>query len=234
MRWSSPTARTRRGSPSRRATRTSGSGWSRSTPTLRPARRTATRAGKSSIPRSGSRTGTSACAWTRAGPGGRRAGFAADVAASELDGEYHRARSGDWERIDVPLLSCGNWGGHGLHLRGNVEGYVRSSSSRKWLELHGVEHWTHFYTHYGVRLQKRVFGYFLKGEDTGWATQPKVLLQVRHPGETFVERHESEWPLARTQWTRFYLDPADGSLGREPGPREGRVAYGGLGDGVTF
>ena len=31
-----------------------------------------------------------------------------------LDDDYHRARSGDWERIDVPLLSAGNWGGHGL------------------------------------------------------------------------------------------------------------------------
>ena len=30
---------------------------------------------------------------------------------------------------------------------------------------------------------------------------------VRHPGEKFVERHENEWPLARTQWTKFYLDP---------------------------
>ena len=37
-----------------------------------------------------------------------------------------RERSADWERIKTPLLSSGNWGGHGLHLRGNVEGYVRS------------------------------------------------------------------------------------------------------------
>ncbi len=56
-------------------------------------------------------------------------------------------------------------------------------------------------------LQKKFFGHFLKGEDTGWGKQPKVLLQVRHPGERFVERHESEWPLARTQWTKFYLHP---------------------------
>ena len=40
------------------------------------------------------------------------------------------------------------------------------------------------------RLQKKFFGHFLKGEDTGWGEQPKVLLQVRHPGEKFVERHE--------------------------------------------
>jgi uncharacterized protein len=149
----------------------------------------------------------------------RRADFAADVAAHELDGDYHRARSGAWERIDVPLLSCGNWGGHGLHLRGNVEGYVRSASRQKWLELHGLEHWTHFYTDYGVRLQKRFFGHFLKGEDTAWEAQPRVLLQVRHADGTFVERAESEWPLARTEWTRWEF---------------GTGSYDALGEGLTF
>ena len=43
--------------------------------------------------------------------------------------------------------------------------------------------------------------------DTSWEKQPKVLLQVRHPGEKFVARAENEWPIARTQWTKFYLDP---------------------------
>src|SRR5258708_6973706 len=95
-------------------------------------------------------------------------------------------------------------GGQGLHPRGNYEGFMRAASRQKWLEVHGLEHWTHFYTGYGVRLQKRFFGHFLKGEDTGWARQPAVQLQVRHPGERFVERHESEWPIARTEWTRLY------------------------------
>jgi predicted acyl esterase len=61
-----------------------------------------------------------------------------------------------------------------------------------------------------------------------------VLLQVRHPGERFVERRESEWPLARTRWTKLYLNPADQSLVRAPVGRNGRVTYGGLGEGVTF
>ena len=148
-----------------------------------------------------------------------RADFAEEVAAHPLDDDYHRARSGDWERLDVPLLSAGNWGGHGLHLRGNVEGYVRAASPRKWLELHGLEHWTHFYTNYGVRLQKRFFGHFLKGEDTGWDRQPPVLLQVRHADGRFTKRAESEWPPARTEWTRWEL---------------GTGSYDALGDGVTF
>ncbi len=148
--------------------------------------------------------------------------------------EYWRSRMPDWSKVTVPLLSAANWGGQGLHPRGNFEGFVRAASEQKWLEVHGIEHWTHFYTDYGVSLQKRFFGHFLKGEDTGWERQPKVVLQVRHPGERFVERHENEWPLLRTRWTKLYLNPADHSLIARPLERESSASYRGLGDGVTF
>jgi uncharacterized protein len=148
--------------------------------------------------------------------------------------DYWRSRMPDWSRVKVPLFSAGNWGGQGLHPRGNFEGFTRSASAQKWLEVHGIEHWTHFYTDYGVGLQKKFFGHFLKGEDTGWSRQPKVMLQVRHPGERFVERHESEWPLGRTQWTKLYLNPADATLVREPLARDGSASYAGFSDGLTF
>jgi uncharacterized protein len=147
---------------------------------------------------------------------------------------YWRSRMPDWSKVTVPFLSAANWGGQGLHPRGNFEGFVRAASPEKWLEAHGVEHWTHFYTDYGVRLQKRFFGHFLKSEDTGWTRQPRVLLQVRHPGERFVERAEGEWPLARTRWTKFYLSLPDLALTREPPTGDAAASYAGLGDGLTF
>ncbi len=162
-----------------------------------------------------------------------RADFGGAILEHPLDDEYHRDRSGQWERIQVPLLSAGNWGGQGLHLRGNVEGFLRAGTEQKWLEMHGIEHWTHFYTDYGVAIQKRFFGHFLKGEDTGWADQPRVLLQVRHVDGTFTERPEQEWPLARTQWTRLYLDPESRTLSDTPAA-EGEITYEALGEGVTF
>ena len=102
-------------------------------------------------------------------------------------------------------LSAGNWG-HDLHTRGNFEGYAAASSGQKWLEVHGLEHFAEFYTDYGVALQKRFFGHFLKGEDTGWDRQPPVQLNVRHVDGSFELRAEQEWPLARTAWTEFHLD----------------------------
>jgi predicted acyl esterase len=156
-----------------------------------------------------------------------------DVVAHPLIDDYWAPRLPDLEQIEVPLLSAGNWGGQGLHLRGNVEGFLRAGSAQKWLELHGGQHWASFYTDYGVALQKRFFGHFLKGEDTGWDRQPRVQLQVRHPGERFVERHEDQWPPARTQRVRYYLGP-DGTLSTDRPDAVAAVPYRALGDGLTF
>ena len=134
-----------------------------------------------------------------------RADVAGEAQRRRLIDDYYRARTPAFEQIDVPLLSAANWGGQGLHPRGNFEGYLAAGSQQKWLEVHGDTHFSHFYTDYGAGLQKRFFGHFLKGEDTGWEKQPPVSLNIRRPGEMFTLRAENEWPLARTQWTRFYL-----------------------------
>jgi hypothetical protein len=150
-----------------------------------------------------------------------------------MDDAYWKARMPDWNKVDVPVLSAANWGGQGLHPRGNFEGYTRAASKNKWLEAHGIEHWTHFYTDYGRALQKRFFDYFLKDKKNGWDKQPKVQLQVRHV-DKFVMRHENEWPLKRTKWTKFYLDPAHMTLSPTPPAKAGKVSYKGFSDGVTF
>ena len=60
-----------------------------------------------------------------------------------------------------------------------------------------------------------------------------MQLQVRHV-DRFVERHENEWPVARTQWTKFHLDTAGHALAREPAKSAGSTTYDAMGDGVTF
>ncbi len=163
----------------------------------------------------------------------RRGDLGNEIVAHPLDDDYYKARSPVWSRVKVPILTAGNWGGHGLHLRGNVEGFVRAASRQKWLELHGLEHWTHFYTDYGRLLQKRFFDHFLKGQDDDWLTQPRVQLQVRRL-DGFVRRFEDEWPIARTRWTKLYLSPIDLSLRGTPPSATGSVVYEALGEGVTF
>ena len=163
-----------------------------------------------------------------------RADVGGEALRRELIDEYYQARMPLLEDIRAPLLSAGNWGGVGLHPRGNFEGFVRAGSRDKWLEVHGDTHFSHFYSNYGMAVQKRFFGHFLKGEDNGWDREPRVQLNVRHPGEKFVLRGESEWPLARTQWTKYYLDPAGGGLVTTPPAQPGALSYETTGDGLMF
>ena len=164
----------------------------------------------------------------------RRADLDGEARRRYLIDDYYRARMPDFSKIEVPLLSAGNWGGQGLHTRGNFEGYLRAGSKWKWLEVHGDTHFTHFYSSYGTALQKKFFGHFLKGESTGWDKQPTVSLNIRRPHEKFELRAEHEWPLARTQWTKYYLQPATRELGADAPDAATTLAYETTGDGITF
>jgi predicted acyl esterase len=99
--------------------------------------------------------------------------------------------------------------------------------------VHGLEHWTHFYTDYGRKLQLGFFDHFLHGKDNGWRKAPRVLLQVRHL-DRFVARRESEWPLGRTRWTKLHLDPRNGLLCRETPATRASLRFDAMGDGITF
>ncbi|WP_017523804.1 CocE/NonD family hydrolase [Pusillimonas noertemannii] len=162
----------------------------------------------------------------------RIADLPAEQRAHTLDDDYFRQRTPALENIEVPVFSRGNWGGLGLHLRGNTEGYQRAGSKQKWLEMHGYEHWTEYYTREGRAMMRKFFDHFLKGEDNGWEKTAPVQLNVRHP-DRFVKREEQEWPLARTQWTRHYLDASSMTLRDEPaGPAS--THYRGFSQGITF
>ncbi|HEY0567252.1 MAG TPA: CocE/NonD family hydrolase [Xanthobacteraceae bacterium] len=163
-----------------------------------------------------------------------RADIPGEARRRRLYDDYHKARTPDFSQIAAPLLSAANWGGIGLHPRGNFEGYLRAGSKDKWLEVHGDTHFTHFYSRYGEALQKRFFGHFLKGEDTGWEKQPRVTLNVRHPGEKFELRAENEWPLARTRWTKYFLQPEGLGLAPVEPPAATGLSYHTSGDGLTF
>ncbi|MGF1665962.1 MAG: CocE/NonD family hydrolase [Acidimicrobiia bacterium] len=157
-----------------------------------------------------------------------------DLKAHPLIDDFHRERTADLSMVDLPLLTCANWGGQGIHPRGNFNGFIESPSENKWLEAHGDSHWSLFSSGYGLALQKRFFDHFLKGVDNGWQDTPRVTLNIRHPGERFELRSENEWPLARTEWTRFHVDPSTMSLSRDPVAEAGTVTYETMGDGVMF
>ena len=61
--------------------------------------------------------------------GQNRRDFYEDCISRKLDTDpYWQSRMPDWNKVKTPLLSSANWGGQGLHPRGNFEGFVRSAS----------------------------------------------------------------------------------------------------------
>jgi hypothetical protein len=154
--------------------------------------------------------------------------------AHPLDDEVYRTVTPDLRTIRAPLLSGTNWGGFGMHERGNFNGFTKAGSSRKWLEVHTGDHIAPFYSEQGRAQLKQFYDHFLKGEDNGWETRPAVLMDVRHANGTIERREEKEWPLARTQWRRLYLDAAGDRL-LETAPAEtAQLEYAALEQAATF
>jgi uncharacterized protein len=142
------------------------------------------------------------------------------------------------ELIKVPALICASWSDKGLHTRGTFEVFRRIGSADKWLYTHGGKKWERFYSEDGLACQKKFFDYYLKGVANGWPDTPRVRLEVRETRDTCAVRLEKEFPLARTRYTKLYLDARSGSLSLKP-VEAGSVSYnpvqgGDASFGITF
>ena len=135
----------------------------------------------------------------------------------DLDSEWWRMCSARWDEIKVPVYTVGNWGGWGLHLRGNTEAYLCAASKQKKLRIHTGDHFRPFHSNEGKVDQLRFFDYWLKGMQNGIMDEPPIKLEIRTGGskKPYAFRFENEWPLARTQWTKMYF-----SIEKERSPEE--------------
>jgi len=135
---------------------------------------------------------------------------------NNLDSGAFRGEQAQWEKITVPMFSAGNWSGMGLHLRGNTEAFMRAATKHKKLRMHSGTHVHPFYSEDARNEQLRFFDYWLKGVDNGVMDEPPVRLFIRHGQGQGEWRHEHEWPLARTQWTKLYFDLSTPAAERAP------------------
>jgi predicted acyl esterase len=151
-----------------------------------------------------------------------------------LDDDWYYGRQARWKSIEIPFLSAGNWSGMGLHLRGNIEAFTQAASRNKWLRIDAGTHHGPFYSKEGRKDQLRFFDHWLKDRDTGLLEEPPIKLHIRKGGHgNYTWRHEHEWPLKRTRWTKFYLSPgkvpgrdeAAGLLARTAPSRDRAVTY---------
>jgi predicted acyl esterase len=151
-----------------------------------------------------------------------------------LDSGSLRGAQAEWDKITVPMFTVGNWSGMALHLRGNTEAYMRAASKHKKMRIHSGSHVHPFYTEDGRADQLRFLDHWLKDVDNGVMNEPPIKLAIRKGKDEIEWRHEHEWPLARTQWTKFYFDlskappkgqPQTGALVRENPKTESACTY---------
>ncbi|MGO0062650.1 CocE/NonD family hydrolase [Brevibacillus fluminis] len=152
-----------------------------------------------------------------------------------------------FDRVDVPVMHISGWYddeqvGTPLNFIGMTKG-AKSEFARQNQKLlmgpwpHGINESTKlgdidFGPDSVIDLkgyQLRWFNHWLKGEDSGIMAEPPVRMFVMGENKW---RDESQWPLANTEWTRFYLRSngmansrfGDGWLSTEQPPADGEAA----------
>ena len=139
--------------------------------------------------------------------------------------DYWAGKNADLSKITVPAFVVASWTDHGNHTRGTIEGFKQISSKDKWLLVHGRKKWWHFYEMESVERQRQFFNRFLKGIDNHVKDWPKVMLEIRERYYVGDLRTENEWPIARTKYTKYFLNAADGSLAAAPPSEVSVIGY---------
>jgi predicted acyl esterase len=136
---------------------------------------------------------------------------------------YWEDRTAKPEKIVVPAYVVASWTNL-LHTRGTLDAFRRLASREKWLRVHNTMEWPDYYTPRSRDDLRRFFDRFLRQIDNGWDSTPPVRLSVLDPGHTDdVDRVEAEWPPARFEHRKLYLDAATGTLRESPAaPSEAR------------
>ncbi|MCP3807825.1 CocE/NonD family hydrolase [Paenibacillus sp. Lou8.1] len=111
------------------------------------------------------------------------------------------------EDIKVPFWSIVPLESPRVHTRGSSEAYIHGASQSKKLSFcseTGVHFW--MYTPEHLKKHQAFFDYWLKGIQNGIMDEPPVELMIRSGNGGYYYQTENEWPVARTEYRKFYLD----------------------------
>ena len=126
-------------------------------------------------------------------------------------------------QVDVPAYVVGSWTNL-IHGMGTLTGYRQIASKDKWLRVHNSHEWTDYYQN--ADDLRRFFDFYLKGVHNDWPRTPRVRLAVLDPGrKDVVDRAETEFPLARTQYRSLYLNAVSHEMQAAPPLEESSTNY---------
>ncbi len=131
------------------------------------------------------------------------------------------------KNIKLPALIGACWGDKKQHLRGDLRAWREISTplKYKWLYTYSERKWQGLYTPEEARnTQRMFFDQFLKGVDSGIMKVPPVRLSVQVKLLDWIVRHERDWPIPGTKYTKLYLGD-NGALNRKKPAQAGKVSY---------
>ncbi len=134
------------------------------------------------------------------------ANWFADLAVQNCDGPYYWERSAriNIHKMDIPTLNMVA-NSSARHSRGQLDSFSKIKAPKKLLVLPPVGFLGHMRFLLNAQLNEyilRWFDYWLKGIDTGIMDEPPVAI---FDPVAKAWRYENEYPLARTEWSQFYL-----------------------------
>jgi len=141
--------------------------------------------------------------------------------------DFWKAKAAKLEEITVPMLVCASFSDHGLHTMGSFRAFEKAKSKHKWVYTHRTGKWVSYYSEEVQKLTKDFMDCFLKGDtSSGFLETPPVRLEVRSKIDKIHEvRHENEWPIARTQYTKLFLSEEQNMLSTEKSEKNSEVVY---------
>jgi hypothetical protein len=142
-----------------------------------------------------------------------------------LNNAYWADKVPDFKKIKVPAYITVGW--NHFHNRGATNGFRQISSTQKWLRSHRDFEWPDQYSRESLDDLTRFFDRYLKGIRNGWESTPRVRLAVMdaYDFDYQVNRPENEFPLARTEYRKLYVDAANRALCEGPVSRESQIHY---------
>ena len=142
--------------------------------------------------------------------------------------EFWEEKRAPLEHIEIPILTCVSFSDVGLHTNGAYRSFTQVKSKDKWMYTHRDGKWDVYYSPEVQELTLKFMDYYLKGEtDNGWGVTPRVRLEVRSGRDTIHEvRGEEKWPIARTQFHKYYLASGD-KLSLDKESQKNELSYSG-------
>lgn len=112
----------------------------------------------------------------------------------------------DFDRITVPAYVVASYS-NTLHTAGTFRAWRRIAAQEKWLRVHNSQEWPDYYDEANVEDLRRFFDHYLKDEDNGWETTPRVRYSVLDlEGGDQVGIAAEAFPPRDVRSTRFFLD----------------------------